>query len=150
MQQRYDLIFLFHILRYVLTFAILWMIAVVASDGELLDHLNEYPIDKEFLLAYLGVGIILVNILCWIGKNNIGTVFLTFLYYFTACACFMDGRSDTSWSHTTSVLDKLFITGLNMFFLAYTVAVPVLLILLAFVHNLLLLKLSKAFELDDE
>lgn len=126
----------FNFAYYIMTYVILFIIMLFASAGELFSNFVSYPVDILMVICYVGAGYFLVNAIVYKDPKNkgLGLYALTFIYFYSAFACFVDGHVG-GWSHSTTLGDKIGIILITMPLYFFTIYIPLIFAVISFAHN---------------
>ena len=133
------------ITRYhLVTISFLVLVILAASYGKLHKNIFIYYVDFIALIVYFLLAYFVTNAICiFINKSRkVEAFLLSFFYLYSAFACFIDG-SVAGWSHTETLVDKIFFILLSLLLLSMTVFIPVIFFLIAFIHNLIIAIIMK-------
>jgi len=119
-----------------MTQVLLGLITFAASNGNIYSNLSVFHTDAIFYSLYSVVGSFLfIFVYQQIGKNRKWRLLIvSFIYFYSAFACFTDGYA-AGWSHTSTLLDKLFFTVVFSLTHSFTVVLPIVFLLLSGLYS---------------
>ncbi|KOO09666.1 hypothetical protein F0252_05700 [Vibrio hepatarius] len=115
--------------------SIIWLISL----GDFLATASRYPADYMYLVLGIVLAVLIsIYTVRDLEENSWHKSFaIYFVYYFGALSLFADGHQ-AGWSHSESLLDKLFMSGFYLFVFSFSFVVPLIIGLISFTHAYLL------------